>query len=191
MREQRPLFKNPMKIPQFMLQLLLVAALLPTGAAAAQNVNSRARMCPSDATVIGYTSIADINLDQNEELERIAAGTSTPSPPYSFVLCPETEFDVDATPLKPVLSGTIISCGSSISPGSNLGCFLTKGSIQVQLEDSAVPNYELKRVVIIGVTFAEFNGTSIDVTASETLTLTLMDIIWKASTSRLCALCFQ
>ena len=38
-----------------------------------------------------------------------------------------------------------------------------------------------KKTVSLGVTFEMFNGTSIDVVASDTVRLTLMDVVWKVS----------
>ena len=49
------------------------------------------------------------------------------------------------------------------------------------LADSTDPNYELTSATIIGVTFEMFNGTAIDVVATDKLTLTLMDVVWKVS----------
>lgn len=146
---------------------------------ATAQVNSRAIECPSDPTVTGYTSIADINADQFDELSKITAGSSVASPPYSFVLCPNTNFDASSQTLNIVLSGTVISCGNDMAASSSLGCSIQGGASQVYLADSTTPNYNLAMVTIIGVTFEMFNGTSIDVMATETLTLTLMDVVWK------------
>ena len=47
--------------------------------------------------------------------------------------------------------------------------------------DSTTPNYDFESATMVGVTFEMFNGTSIDVVASDTLRLTLMDVVWKVS----------
>jgi hypothetical protein len=161
-----------------MLRTFVVASLF-VASATAQDVNARAVTCPSDPTVIGYTSIEDINQDQFDELERIREGTVEPRPLYSFILCPKTVFDASETTLNVVLSGSVFSCGSDMSPNSGWECSVRGGISQVYMADLALPNYRLESATMIGVTFEYFNGTSFDIRATETLTLTLMDIIWK------------
>ena len=147
----------------------------------AQDVNARATQCPTDLTVKGYTSIAALNQDQFDEATRIGAGTSKPSPPYSFVLCPNTQFDMSAAPLNILLSGSVFSCGSATEPSSTMGCSFTGGTTQVTVKESTTPNYELFSATMVGVTFEQFNGTAIDITATETLTFTIMDVVWRVS----------
>lgn len=164
-----------------MLVGIFLSLLASIPSASAQTVNSRAFPCPNDPTITGYTTIADINQDQFDELARITAGSAVASPPYSFVLCPNTQFDASAQSLNIVLSGTVLSCGSDMTASSTMGCSIQGGSPQVYLADSTTPNYQFTSATIIGVTFEMFNGTAIDVMATETLTLTLMDVVWKVS----------
>lgn len=168
-----------MKMMTNCIQLLLGSLLFLSPSVSARSVNAKAAPCPTDPSIIGYTSIADINQDQYDELARITAGSSKASPPYSFVLCPNTEFDTTAQTLKIVLSGSVFSCGSETAANSELSCSLKGGAQQVYVTDSTTPNYELSSATIVGVTFENFNGTSIDVLATEKLTLTLVDVIWK------------
>ena len=51
----------------------------------AHEVNARAKQCPNNANIRGYTSIAELNQDQFDEAMKIGDGTSKSSPPYSFV----------------------------------------------------------------------------------------------------------
>ena len=170
---------HSMKRLRFLLGSFFFLAAVPS--ASAQSVNSKAVQCPTDPSVTGYTSIADINQDQFDELARITAGSAAGAPPYSFVLCPNTQFDASAQPLNIVLSGTVISCGSDMDASSDKKCSIQGGSSQVYLADSTTPNYDFTSATMIGVTFEMFNGTSIDVMATETLTFTLMDVVWKVS----------
>ena len=149
----------------------------------AQTVNARSAPCPNDTSISGYTSISALNQDQFDEATRIGAGTSKPSPPYSFVLCPDTKFDMTADPLKILLSGSVFSCGSDTEPSSTLGCFFTGGMTQVQVADSTTPNYGIYSSTMVGVTFEMFNGTAVDVTASESLTFTMVDVVWRVRLS--------
>ena len=147
----------------------------------AQNVNARAAPCPTDPAISGYTSIADINQDQFDEATRIGAGTSKPSPPYSFVFCPNTKFDMSDDPLKILLSGAVFSCGSEIEASSSLGCSFAGGMVQVEVTESTIPNYGIYSATMVGVTFEMFNGTAVDVAAAESFTLTMNDVVWRVS----------
>jgi hypothetical protein len=163
---------------QALLCTLVVTSLLVTSVTG-QDVNARVVSCPSDATVLGYTSIDDINQDQFDELNRIREGTTEPKPLYSFILCPKTTFDASETSLNVVLSGSVFSCGSDMKPSSSSDCTIQGGMSQVYMADLALPNYRLESATMIGLTFEHFNGTSFDIRATETLSLTLMDIVWK------------
>ena len=145
----------------------------------AHEVNARAKQCPNNANIRGYTSIAELNQDQFDEAMKIGDGTSKSSPPYSFVLCPNTQFDMSKAPLRVLLNGAVFSCGSELEPSSSNGCFFNGGMSQVTVADSTISNYELVSATMVGITFEQFNGTAIDVTATESFTLTLMDVVWK------------
>ena len=165
--------------------LLFALVLTPNFATkvTAEEVNSRSAFCPSDPSVTGYTSIEDINQDQFDELKRIEEGKVIPRPLYSFVLCPKTVFDASENTLDVVLSGSVFSCGSDVTPSSALKCSIRGGTSQVFMADLALPNYKLETATMIGLTFEHFNGTAFNIEASETLTLTLMDIVWKVCLS--------
>jgi hypothetical protein len=70
-----------------------------------------------------------------------------------------------------------------MNAGSSNGCAFNGGMSQVYLEDSTTPNYQLTSATIIGVTFQQFKRTSINIMATETLTLTLMDNVWTSIVS--------
>ena len=66
--------------------------------------------CPSDSTITGYTSIADINADMAAEVARIVAG-GAPEARYGLNLCPGTFDATGGNGLQPVLDQVTISCG--------------------------------------------------------------------------------
>ena len=103
-----------MKRLRFLFGACMALVVSPTANA---QVNANAGPCPSDSSITGYTTIAGINQDQFDELARIEAGAE-PTPPYSFVLCPNTQFDASNQTLNIVLSGTVLSCGSDMQASS-------------------------------------------------------------------------
>lgn len=163
-----------MKVPT-----ALVAGLLAIGPMA--NAQST---CSSDASVIGFSTIAALNTAMQAELSAIENGKS-PEESYEFILCPETTFDATNGPLRPVLSGASFECGSNGS--SENSCFMEGGSQQILIEDSTVPSYPIETLLFTGITFGGFDsnafesGTSVYAAASSTTTATFQDCIWLVS----------
>lgn len=115
---------------------LALAALWLTPAAAQL---SRAVPCPSpNEGVIGYTTIADINADQVDEVARIQAD-GNPATFYDIDICPGTSLDATDGPLVPLLSATTFQCGSTQFPASD--CSVTGGDIQVDVGDLLVCSF--------------------------------------------------
>jgi len=120
---------------------------------------------------MGYIDIPSINRDMKAELDKILAG-APPEEPYIFSLCPSATFDATAEPLMPVLSGSVVYCGSG-DPGSDR-CDFIGGEIQVlvdALTDSS--SYELQTVSLVGVTFKGFSEAAISGSAGSNTTVGL------------------
>lgn len=149
------------------------------------NINANAGPCPTNKDIIGYTSLSDINKDQATEWTRILEGKSKVDPIYSFVLCPETIFDLNNNdeenrPLEILLSGTVISCGNEMDAKINNNCIIRGGKNQIILKESTDnEKFPLESIAFIGITFDQFTGTSLDIIASDILTISLIDVAWK------------
>ena len=142
----------------------------------AQGVGTSVEPCPSAAGVTGYTTLDALNTDMMAELEKIRAG-ALPAEPYMFELCPNTAFDVSTTPLTPLLSGSVFSCGSAAAPGS--GCNFTGGVTQILIEDPVdVPGYDLEMVSFVGISFMGFTGSAIGGGAGSNTTVGVLNSIF-------------
>jgi hypothetical protein len=127
--------------------------------------------CPGDSTIRGYTTIAAMNRDMRTELNAIRGGASSREP-YIFVLCPNTMFDASDETLRPLLSGSVFTCGTTGNP--NLNCDISGGSNQVVIDNPVnVTGYRLSMVSFVGVTFTGFENSAISGNASDTTTVDL------------------
>ena len=166
-----------------MRSLLLIALSVPF--VKAQQVGPQP--CRADPSVVGYSSIAQLNRDMLVEQQRIADG-GTPQDSYLFTLCPFTDFDVTSGPLLPLLDNSMFLCGASGDVGDE--CTLTGGTAQVRIQDSTVPGFPLATVSFTGLTFSGFTtnaagtGASIQAVASTTTTATFTDVRWQVRRRR-------
>ena len=136
--------------------------------------------CPSDRSIIGYTSIESLNSDMAVELDRIRMGGAISSQPYTVSLCPGV-FDASKGPITPLLANFKISCGrisssSSLSPSSP--CTITGGSTQILIQDSALEGYNFTGVEFEGISLQNFGGTSVMAEASAPTTVTFRRCFW-------------
>ena len=101
---------------------------------------------------MGYVSLDDLRADMQAAVD---AGTSS----VSFVLCPETTFDVDDAVVLPALPEVLLNCGGT-------GCILTGGPMQLRIRGSTI-RYE---VALGGITIQGFTDTAILVEEPSDLT---------------------
>ena len=153
--------------------------------------NAQTEPCPSNAALTGYTSIAAINNDMDAEVARIAGG-GAPQEDYIFTLCPRHVFDASAGPLRPSLSGALFQCG--VAGMSSDSCVIRGGSEQIRVEDSTITTYPLSDIAFKGLTFESFTnnadntGTSVNVLASDSTSITFSDVAWTVSEWRIAEL---
>lgn len=135
--------------------------------------------CPNDSSVIGYSSIEDLNNDMEEELQRIQQGGS-PADEYTFRLCPDTVFSTTTAPLRPILNNANFVCGEDGDRSNS--CTIIGGSEQIRFEDSTIEGYDLSSMSFMGLSFADFEGnndltgTSIGAYATSRLTATFTNV---------------
>jgi hypothetical protein len=160
-------------MPVMALLLLLLPALVTAQASA--------RPCKGAAGngVIGYTTIADMDADQQAEKRRIIDG-GIPNSPYVFTICPGTALDLTAAPLIPVLDGSIFTCGNEGTPDAD--CMFVAGETQVLVENSDVRGYPFRQVEFRGITFTAFTNAAIAGGASALTTLVLRNVVFEVCT---------
>lgn len=121
----------------------------------------RSSVCDTDPDVVGYSTIEDMNLDMQD-----LVGDNV------FRQFPWTIFIV-TEPLTPIVNNTIFTCGVNNSVEDE--CVFDGGSEQVLIE--AI----LENVSFEGLTFQNFNETSIGAFAPTTSVVTFTNCIWTVS----------
>lgn len=154
---------------------VLSAVFLPTLAQAqtqiyfTNTVNERAISCPEDPSQVGYKHVTDVNVDQQSELDRVAAGQA-PRKPYVFPFCNNFKFLSDQAVLKVLLDDVKFVCGFN---GTNAElCVFEGGQVQVEIPENAGS----KNVVIEGMSFFGSEGVSIQAYGAGSSKLTLTDV---------------
>ena len=163
---------------------------------------TRAAPCENNPAIIGYSTIADLNADMQDELDLINIGTSQIRPaeePYFLSLCPGVTFDMRGpTPITPVLNNVHVVCGGNGSgsggPNSNFNnnlpeeaCILDRSGQQLLIQDidTTIEGYRLDSFTITQVTFNDFRrGASTSITAGSAglpATITFNNCIWQVS----------
>jgi hypothetical protein len=131
--------------------------------------------CPSDASISGYTSIASINGDIDQEIARIGGGGS-PQELYVLVLCPGT-FDTSSSPLLPRLNQATYSCAGTGSV--NDGCIFSGGEANIRIEDPGIDGYNVNDMNFFGITFDAFTGYSIELLGIAPAEAIFINCLWQ------------
>lgn len=147
--------------------------------AAGQEFQRTVRECDNSPGTIGYSSITDMNVDIEREIELLASGKK-PDSAYLFILCPETEIDVGDTSLTPMLDNSIFACGEN---GKPKGCVFKGGKIQVNIPRSVEGGHNMQSVSFMGVSFQGFSHAAISGDAGSTTEVTLSHVEFSVSCS--------
>jgi len=107
--------------------------------------------CPDNPGLTGYVTIADMNADMKDEVERIVAG-GTPQNNYDLRFCPGRLDATGGNLIQPVLDQVTISCSDG-SVGVNSNCIVDGSRGQLIIEDPKDANYTLSNVKVDGLIF--------------------------------------
>lgn len=132
--------------------------------------------CASNPSIIGYSTIAAINSDMDQELIRISEG-GTPQESYFMTLCPQTTFDTSGGPLLPRLNQSTLSCGGT--GNVNDECELSGGVENIRIRDPDIEGYSVNTMNFIGITFTAFTGWSVELAASSPTMAIFMNCLWQ------------
>lgn len=134
--------------------------------------------CPYDDSIVGYTSIAHLNADIQEEIDRIEnVPILQPESSYIYTLCPHTVFVGDER-LTPLLDNSTFLCGNM--GDSKDKCTLMGGSVQVNIIDSPY-QYQINRLFFRGLTFSNFTSYGVAASASSQTRAEFHDCHWRVS----------
>jgi hypothetical protein len=139
------------------------------------NFDPSVEQCPSDASISGYTSIASINGDIDQEITRIGSGGS-PQGLYMLVLCPGT-FDTSSSPLLPRLDQATYSCAGT--GNVNEGCILSGGETNIRIDDPGIDGYNVNDMNFMGITFTAFTGYSIELLGTAPAEAIFLNCLWQ------------
>ena len=155
-------------------------------------------VCPSDETLMGYTSIDAINLDIQRAVSLIISPNHVPPDQYVYTICPNTVLNGEHQ-LSPVLHNSHFVCGREGYATDN--CRIEHGSTQVLIIDTNVEPYPRapaagasgahamhggaaygsspRLFVFKGLTFAHSSDVSVAAVASTTTFAEFYDCHWK------------
>lgn len=176
-----PTFPRGKEITHRMFVSLILAAVSVKYLANAQTqgIGQSVVACLNATDFVGYESLEALNTDMSAESQKIKDG-EPPQPPYVFELCPNTNFDVTAGPLIPLLSGSVFMCGSGTSPGEN--CEFVGGTTQVLIEEPIdTPDYQLSLVSFAGISFSGFDESAISGGAGFNTTVDFTNVLFTVS----------
>ncbi|CAB9505241.1 Leucine rich repeat N-terminal domain [Seminavis robusta] len=163
------------KISNLIVLLKAASFLAWVDAEAINKVNARAGPCPDYPNQIGYKTIADLNLDQKDEADRIFEG-DPPRTPYVFSLCSPYTYsvdNVDQEALNVMLDNSIFTCGNE---GNNNNNNINEGQCVLEGAGHQVVVPPRMTVTFQGITFADFTGSSTEAGADAKLIFN--DVIW-------------
>lgn len=130
-----------------------------------------------------YTTINDINIEMQQELDAIVNG-GIPETSYTYIFCPNSFFDATNVTLVPLLDNILFLCGDDGSLSNN--CVIVGGTEQVRFQNSNITGYPINQVTFMGITFAGFQnntstniGTSIAAYASLPTIATFTNVAWQ------------
>jgi hypothetical protein len=139
------------------------------------NFDASVEPCPSDSSISGYTSIARINEDIDQELSRIESG-EPPQELYSLTLCPGT-FDTSSSALLPRLNQASYSCAGT--GDVNAGCIFSGGESNVRIEDPEIEGYNVNAMNFMGITFTLFTGYSVELLGTAPTEAVFLNCLWQ------------
>jgi hypothetical protein len=195
------------------LGLLLVASAVSLSSASSSEFHRYRVPCPktslTDLTVLGYTSILDLNAEMRHHASLLAPPwNESPKSEYRYTLCPHVDVTstmtttTTTTPsyfegsqqLTPLLDRTYIKCGETGDSGNN-ACVIQGGMTQVLLIDdsgdeidndtagSSTSSSSSSRLFVFqGITFLESQDMSIAALASSSTRAEFIDCHWKVRT---------
>lgn len=146
--------------------------------------------CPTDDSLMGYTSIKDINLDIQRATNLVTSQSHVPPEKYVYTICPNTILNGESQ-LSPVLHNSHFICGRYGHSSDN--CHIKHGMTQVLIIDTDVQPYprpEAKNeksdfdptrrlFVFRGLTFSNSKDVSVAAVASSTTFAEFYDCHWK------------
>jgi hypothetical protein len=138
--------------------------------------------CPTNPSIMGYTTIQDLNNDMADELARIEEIGEAPDMDYILNMCSDPDNVFDATgnnPIRPVIDRAQIYCGGP--DAVDAVCFIDASREQVAIEDitTTLQGYTLNEILFQGLTFTRFGrGLSASLIASAA-TATFIDCTWE------------
>jgi hypothetical protein len=141
--------------------------------------------CPNDPSIMGYTSIGDLNTDMEAELARIAEAGVIPDMDYILNICPSDDPYSDRDPIVPIDRAQIF-CGGPAAVDAT--CIIDGSNTQVLVEDLTVeglPDYRINEVLFQGITFNDFNQRAIQLTAAAPAVATFVNCIFQVSSRRI------
>jgi hypothetical protein len=172
----RNMTRQQRRIEQRLLAFLVVGTLLISPSRAAP------QLCPGSTTEFGYSTIANINADITSEISRIQSG-ATANGMYTYSLCSNTIFDASAGPLRPGLSNSFFVCGPDGKPTNN--CTIKGGSVQVEIDNSVIPNYQLGEMTFIGMQFTGFTKQAVSASAAFPTQANFQNVLWTVRSMQL------
>jgi hypothetical protein len=160
-----------------------------TKAQSPSNIN-RAVSCPTNSSIVGYTSVASLQADFVSERDAIEQGESVAQASYLFTLCPNTSFVFSNDPITPLLDQSTIRCGTSGDPID--ACIFSGGATQVVVESSTLENfYAITQITFEGVSFTQFTQAAISGSALDTTTLVCIGCVFEVRPLLLSYFCVE
>ena len=177
--KKRPRERSIRRLAPVVALVVSTTSFLPPIVHAQTNAFTRQVDCPSDSTIIGYTSIAAINADMAAEVARIVEG-GTPEESYGLNLCPGTFDATGGNSLRPVLDQVTISCGDG-SRGVDSTCIIDGSREQLVIEDPPNTDYILSSVTIEGLIFSGLSrgDAAVSLDASAPTQFTCRECVWQ------------
>jgi len=142
--------------------------------------------CPSNNTMMGYTSTDLLNDDIITDMTYYIFEDNDPPDFFHYVLCPETTFKIASSvdpedsdgesPIIPGLANSFFTCGEDGKSDNN--CTITGGDFHFYFPDFIIA----KEVYLMGLTFTEAKIASIFGDAHPASHVIFLDSHWKNNT---------
>lgn len=153
--------------------------LVVLGASVSTMVAGSPSICDLDSSVVGYSSIEELNHDikiEFEALQQQQEGNKQHDGAYIFNLCPHTVFRDEGT-ILPLLNNSHFICGNE---GDSLDkCTITGGKTQVRIVDYPEANMEF--LSFRGITFSNSIEHGVAAEAGSGVLAEFVDCHWVVS----------